>query len=115
MSHEGFIESVEALSWLESEDGRERIVSEDSETFLSTEDALRLVRELYAAGAAEVLAHEVSVDDDFEDASSLLVALPSDPAARAALFAIEARALREMGSVFDSEGDRGQDSFRLGW
>ncbi|MES2459790.1 MAG: hypothetical protein V4671_04345 [Armatimonadota bacterium] len=49
-----------------------------------------------------------------EDASSLMVILPKDPKVRAALFAIEARFLAEIGSPFDPEGERGQDAFVLG-
>ena len=115
MSSEDFIESVEALSWLERSDGKERTISEDSETLLSSEDALKLVRELYAAGATEVLVRDIEVEDDFEDAGSLKVSLPKDPKARAILFTIEARILQEMGSSFDPEGEQGQDSFGLGW
>lgn len=108
-------DSVEALSWLETGGGKERTLSEDSDTFLNGEQALRLVRQLYAAGAAQVRACRVTVEYEFEDASSLWVKLPTDPAARAALFALEANALREMGSPFDPAGEQGQDSFGLGW
>ncbi len=108
-------DSVEALSWLETSDGKERTLSEDSDTFLSTEQTLRLVHQLYAAGAAQVRACRVTVEYEFEDASSLWVKLPPDPAARAALFALEADALREIGSPFDPAGEQGQDSFGLGW
>ena len=115
MSSDNFIESMEALSWLERSDSKERIISEDSGMLLSSEDALKLVRELYAAGATEVLVRDIEVEDDLEDASSLVVNLPKDPKARAALFVIEARVLEEMGSSFDPEGEKGQDSFGLGW
>lgn len=99
MVSEDFIESIEALSWSERSDGKERTVSEDSDTRLWTEEALRLVRELYLAGATEVLAQDVTGEDDFEDASGLMVMLPKDLKARAALFAIEARALRDEHSL----------------
>jgi hypothetical protein len=115
MGPENFIESIEALSWLECPDGKERTISEDSETYLSMDDALLLVRELYSAGATEVLAQRVRVEPEFEDASSLNVILPQDPEARATLFAIEARVLREIGSPFESGGEQGQYCFGLGW
>lgn len=115
MSSKNFIESIEALSWLERSDGKERTISDSSETFICSEDALKLVRELYAAGATEVLVRDIEVEDDFEDASSLKVSLPKDPKARATLFTIEARVLQEMGSCFDSDGEKGQDYFGLGW
>lgn len=99
MVSEDFIESIEALSWLERSDGKERTVSEDSDTRLWTEEALRLVRELYLAGATEVLAQDVTVEDDFEDGCGLMAMLPKDLKARAALFAIEARALRDEHSL----------------
>lgn len=108
-------DSVEALSWLETGDGKERTLSEDSDTFLSGEQLLRLVHQLYTAGAAEVRACRVTVEYEFEDASSLRVKLPPDPAARAVLFVFEAKALHEMGSPFDPAGEQGQDSFGLGW
>ena len=109
------LDSLEALAWLEQSDGKERTISEDSETRLWPAEALGLVRELYAAGAVEVLVLDVYVEDEFEDASKLQVMLPEDPGARAALFGIEARALGEMGSPFDPEGEQGQQSFLLGW
>jgi hypothetical protein len=112
---DNYIDSVEALSWLERTDGKDRTVSQDSSTRLWAEDALKLVRELYAAGASKVLAQELVVEYEFEDASSLRVVLPKDQASRSALFAIEARALREMESPFDAEGERGQEFFVLGW
>lgn len=111
----GFVEGLEALSWLEQSDGKDRTISEDSETMFTTQEGLNLVRELYSAGAIKVLVQKVEIGDDHEDASGLTVMLPKDPNARAALFAIEARVLVEMDSVFDPAGERGQDCFGLGW
>lgn len=73
------------------------------------------MRELYAAGAVEVLVLDICVEDEFEDAGRIEVTLPKDPGMRAALFSIEARALREMNTPFDPEGEQGQQSFILGW
>ena len=115
MQIEDDIENVEALSWLEQSDGKERTVGEDSVACLHTEDALRLVRELYAAGATKVLAQIAEVEYEFEEATTLTVMLPQDPDKRAALFAIEVRVLREMGSPFDPAGEQGRDLFVLGW
>lgn len=109
------IESIEALAWLERSDGKERTVSRNSQTFMRTEDALGLVRALYEAGTTKVLAQGVTVEYEFEDAGSLKVILPLDKHKRAALFAIETRALRDMGSPLDPEGERGQEAFGLGW
>lgn len=105
------IDSVEALSWLEQPDGKDRTIGSDSAACLHTEDALRLVRELYAAGATAV----VTVEYEFENASSLTVVLPQDRGKRAALFAIEVRALHELGSSLEPAGERGQVEFSLGW
>ena len=108
------IDSVEALSWLEQADGKERNIGANGGDCLSTEDALKLVQELYAAGATEVVAKIVVAEYEFEEASGLTVVLPQDLEKRMALFAIEARALREMGSTLASEGERGQATFTLG-
>jgi hypothetical protein len=110
-----YVESAEALSWLTKSDNKERTISEDGSTRLSVEHSLNLVHELYAAGATQVLALGIGIDDDTEEASSLKVMLPKDPKSRAALFAIEARALREMDTPFDPAGEQGQDAFDLGW
>lgn len=108
------IDSVEALSWLKQADGKERTINVNGGACLSTEDALKLVQELYAAGATEVVARIVAVEYEFEEASGLAVELPQDREKRMALFAIEARALREMGSTLDSDGEQGQATFTLG-
>ena len=115
MQTEDEIDSVEALSWLEQPDGKDRTVGEDSAACLNTEDALKLVRELYGAGAVAVVARIAVVEYEFEEASSFIVVLPDDESKRAALFDIEARTLHEMGSSLDAEGERGQEAFRLGW
>jgi len=112
---ENEIEVFEALSWLEQPDGKDRTVGDDSIACLHTEDVLGLVRELYAAGATQVVAQIAVVEYEFEEASSLTVTLPQDRGKRAALFAIEARVLREMGSSLDPAGEQGQKSFSLGW
>lgn len=57
MSSGDKIESVEALSWLEQVDGKDRTLGEDGDACLTIQAALKLVRELYAAGAVEVVAH----------------------------------------------------------
>lgn len=77
----------------------------DSGAYLRDRGALRLVRELYAAGATEVAAQSAAVEYEFEKASGLTVVLPNDPGKRAALFVIEARVLREMGSPFEPAGE----------
>ena len=108
------IDSVEALSWLEQADGKERTIGMNGGTCLSTEEALKLVQELYAAGATEVVAKIVVAEYEFEEASGLTVVLPLDREKRMALFAIAARVLKEMGSTLEAEGEQGQAIFTLG-
>ena len=115
MPSEDEIDSVEALAWLEQADGKDRTVGEDGGTCLSTKDALRLVRELYAAGATEVLARISTVEYEFEEAAGLTVVLPQDWGQRAALFSVGARVMREMGSGRELAADQGQAAFALGW
>lgn len=115
MPSEDEIDSVEALAWLERDEGKDRTVGEDGGTCLTAKDALKLVKELYAVGATEVMARIVAAEYEFEEASGLTVVLPQDRGQRAALFAVEARVLREIGSTLVAEGERGQDEFILGW
>ncbi len=109
-----YLESVEALSWLQQADNKRRNVGDSSEC-LTPEDTLRLVQELYEAGAPEVLAQDVEVDEEVESGNSLKVTLPQAPQSRAVLFAIEERVLRDTNSAFDPEGEQGQAFFTLGW
>ena len=106
MPVEKYIDSVEALSWLEQSDGKEHTVGAD-DTCVSARDALELVQVLYAVDTLEVLAQVVAVEYEFEEASGLTMVLPQDRGKRAALFAIEARTMREMGSRLVAEGERG--------
>lgn len=80
-------------------------MGEGSAACLQKDEALRLVHELYAAGATEVVARVAVVEYEFEVASGLTVMLPQDHGKRAALFGIEARALREMGNSLDPAGE----------
>ncbi len=115
MPSEDDIDSVEALSWLEQADGKERTVGQGSDACLSAQASLKLVRELYAAGATEVVVQIAAVEYEFEEAVGLTVVLPQDPDKRTALFAIRACVLREMGSSLAPTGERGQASFVFGW
>ncbi len=109
------VDSVEALAWLEQEDGKERAISESSEQQIAGDDLLRLVRELYAAGALEVRAVGLEVMDDFEDGNALEITLPQDREERRALFAIQSRVLRDIESVYDQDEEHGQASIGIAW
>ena len=109
-----FIESFEALAWLEQKDGIWRNVGDSSER-LTPEDTLRIVQELYEAGATEVLALGIELLDEIESGSGLRVVLPCDPAARARVFEVQARVVRETGSPFEPDLDKGQAMITLGW
>ena len=108
------IASTEALAWLLQDDGNWRAVGDSSER-LTPEDTLRYVRELYVAGAVEVMATDIEVDCDVESGDYLHVMLPADLPTRAALLAIQARILNETGSCFDADTERGQSFFTIGW
>jgi len=114
LDEEEYVESVEALSWLEKADGKERDIREDPSSMLDLNASLRIVRNLYSAGAVAVYALDVIIGQDYEFAQSIKVMLPTDNAKRDALFTIGVQALREMESPYD-EVDTGGDSFTLSW
>ena len=105
---------AEALSWLEHGKDEGWSVGDSSEN-LTPEDALALVRELYAAGAVQVRVGGKYLDEMGEGADYLEIVLPSDPKTRAALLAIGARVIWDTGSCFDPAEDEGQKSFTIGW
>ena len=108
-------ESAEALAWLEQQDGKERMISESSEDQIAGSDLLHLVRELYACGAVEVRVCGLTIEEDFEDGNSLEVMLPQNGEARSALFLLQGRVLRDMGSAFDPDEEHGQEAFGIAW
>lgn len=52
----------------------------------------QFVEDFYQAGAVQVLVAEIEEHDGIQIADSLLVVLPTDPAARAKIFTVESRA-----------------------
>ena len=108
------IESVEALSWLEKADGKERDIRDDPDTLLDLEASLRLVREIYDAGATEVLAVNVIIGDDFEFGQGIRVILPQDPAKQEALYTLGLRVLQDIESSWD-EVVRNGKAFDITW
>lgn len=107
---------AEALTWLQQGGGEEewRNVGDSSER-PSAEASLRLVRELYAAGAAQVRVVGRYLDEEGESADYLEILLPQDAAARGALFEMQRRLMRDTGSPFDPAEEQGQATFTIGW
>jgi hypothetical protein len=90
--HERLIERLlrkpskaEALSWLGHSDPTSRRTLGAFET---TRESLKLVREIYHAGATEVIAVDIEAfPDRKQNTEKLIVTLPSKPAERKAVFA----------------------------
>ncbi len=105
-SHESFIRArlegpkAEALGWLKSGSGANTL----GET--SNEESVRLIQAIYSAGAAQVLAVEIDDYEGFQNTGKLVIALPTDPDARKAVFIWHAEQAESMG--FDGERDIGQ-------
>ena len=99
---------IEARSWLMRADGKQHSLSESSEMMIADDDLLRVVDELYSAGATRVTVLRVEIDDDWEDASRLRITLPDDPEARSRVLTIHSRMLREYETCWDPEEDHGQ-------
>ncbi len=115
-SPDGYGYCAEALAWLQQGGGSDewRTVVHSSK-HLTSEDAIRLARELYAAGAVQVRVLGKYLDEDGESADYLEVVLPQDTEARKRLFGIQERVMRETGSAFDPAVEEGQTSFTIGW
>ena len=108
---------AEALAWLQQGDDAGdgwRTVGDSSEC-LTPEEALNLVRELYAAGAVQVRVAGKYLDEDGESADYLEIALPEGAEARKLLFEIQRRVMKETESAFDPAEEEGQKSFTIGW
>lgn len=98
-----------ALGWLaSSSDAATRTLGE-----FETDLSLELVQRLLAFGAANVLAVQIesSPSDDHKTTNHILIQLPSDPGARARLFAFEGAYARDQG--FDPLPDHGQEYLYL--
>ena len=107
--------SAEALAWLQQDETEEWRTVGDSSERLTHEDALRLVQELYSAGAIQVLVVGKYLDEEGESADYLEVMLPQNAEARNVLFRIQSRVLRDTDSAFDPDEEQGQTSFTIGW
>jgi len=104
--------AAEALAWLrEAKDPEERVISggDGSETEWLADKAIHVVQELYALGAALVMAVEIEDLDEqatHQDTSTLIVELPEDMTKRTQLFAWGAGFAH--GTGWDPATDSGQ-------
>jgi len=72
----------------------------------SNEESVRLAHQVYAAGAAEVLAIEINACGDIENSGKLLIKLPDHPLQRKSVFAWHGAQAESIG--YDPEEDIGQ-------
>jgi hypothetical protein len=103
-------DAAEALAWLREAKGPDdrTITGGDGQGWRGAE-AIAVVQELYELGAVRVIAVEISGRIErarHQDASTLILELPSDSAKRARLFKWAARFARKNG--WDPETDWGQ-------
>lgn len=99
----GAPDTQEAQAWLQAASADDfRSLGEDE----STEESLALVRELYAAGAEEVLAVEIEEYDEGQNTGKIVIKLPRDADSRAAVLVIANDLIQSQG--FDPEVDTGQ-------
>jgi hypothetical protein len=93
----------EVIEWLgEATEDHFRSLGESA----STEDSIALAKEIYAAGAVEVLAVEIDEDDDGDNTGKLVIKLPTDPGDRKRVFAWAGAVSESHG--FDPTEDSGQ-------
>ncbi len=96
-------ETTEALTWLNAgSDDDLRSLGE----FGSLAESVALVQRFYDAGASEVLAVEIDIDDDYQNTGKLVIKLPEDFAKRSAVLAMAGEIAVSQG--FDPEPDSGQ-------
>ena len=95
----------EALSWLEAGDGKNTLGE-----LPTSDESVELVREVYEAGAEEVLAIEIDEYDEqdgiYGNTGKLILRLPSEAAARQRVFEWCAKQAEKQG--FDGPKDEGQ-------
>ena len=103
---------AEALSWLQTKDGREYTIGESSEN-MDAAASLRFVKNLYHCGALKVTAIDIENDSGMSYTSTLIVEMPQSRAERAKLLKIDAE-IADEGS-FDADQDVGQRYFMLHW
>jgi alkanesulfonate monooxygenase SsuD/methylene tetrahydromethanopterin reductase-like flavin-dependent oxidoreductase (luciferase family) len=92
---------AEALNWLEGGDGKNTLGE-----LGTTQEAIALVKAIYDAGAAEVLAVEIQDYDGAQNSGKLVIKLPADRRLRQQVFEWHGNQAESMG--FDAEPDIGQ-------
>ena len=96
----------------DTEEAREWLLGASKNNFrnlgelASTAESLELVTEIYAAGAASVLAVEIDRDENYQNTGKLLIELSDDPTDREKVLAIAGRLAEAQG--FNAEPDVGQ-------
>lgn len=102
-----YFHGPEALSWLRA-NGNESALA--SNRFLETENAVRFVKQLYAAGATEVLVPDDAIvpEGDQEYADALVVKLPDDETERQRVLDVCAPELAREGGSVDEVGQETQ-------
>jgi len=112
------LDGPEALDWLKA-NGNESALA--SNRFLETENAVKYVKALYAAGAVKVVVPKDTIHDDEEMvrgeggpyADALVVTVPTDAGKRQAVLAMCRAELRREG--FDSEEVESAPQIYLWW
>jgi len=112
------MDGPEALAWLKSNQNESALASN---RFLGTENAVKFVRTLYAAGATKVVVPRDTIHDDEETvlgeggpyADALVVTTPSDPDRRQAVVDLCRKELRREG--FDSPEVATAEQIYLWW
>jgi hypothetical protein len=93
-------DKAEALKWLSGLENQRNIGE------LSYKKSMSLVRKLYAMGALEVIATDISEHAGLASTDTLIATLPEDPAHRELLFEWNNDRILKMG--YESGVDRGQ-------
>jgi hypothetical protein len=112
------MDGPEALAWLKSNQNESALASN---RFLGTENAVRFVKALYAAGATKVVVPRDTIRDDEETvlgeggpyADALVVTTPADPDRRQAIVDLCRKELRREG--FDSPEAATAEHIYLWW
>jgi hypothetical protein len=112
------LDGPEALAWLKSNKNESALASN---RFMETENAVKFVEALYAAGAVKVIVptdaiisdEDIVLDEGGPYADALVVTLPDEPGARRAVLRICRAELRREG--FDSSDVAEAEQVYLWW
>lgn len=107
-----YTQGPEALSWLRKNHNESALASN---RFPETRDAIRLVQQLYSAGAQRVIVPAATIQNDGDEtyADALVVTLPADPTKRQSVWKLCAQELRREGGKPSEQAD--EDQVLLWW